>query len=190
MADSPLKIVQADLIGDCKRLNWRFDLIEDRESQISDQIKDLQGAVTTVEAATNTLPATAVTVPEPLSAPATANLTLTTSLQVVVGLTVTLTRTGWWKIDLTVGFLPHPSDGTTTANVLAGATTLPGAIQVAGTGGQVFAVTRPWLFKSVTGAEVLTVQAKKASGAGTSTITGTATTASQVSQIVAVWLKA
>ena len=187
----PIKIVHTDLVNDCNRLNRRFDLVEGQASTAAASVAALQEQVTKLTATSATTQGTASVSPVPLVAPATSNLTLTASFQDVPGMTVKLTKTGWWKLDVTVECLLASTDGTTSVIMLAGTTALPGVIhcQSSATASNfVLTANRPWLFNSISGIEQIKVQAKKASGSGGSTVTGSATPAQQVSQIVAVWV--
>ena len=78
MADDkvPISIAQTDLVGDCKRLNRRFDLVEGRVSSTESDLTTLQGNVETLTTKVDGLPAQGATTgamsPAPLAAPATA----------------------------------------------------------------------------------------------------------------------
>jgi hypothetical protein len=173
--DLPFKIIETDLKGDCSRLNRLLQVLAD-----------------------NITPATALNVqPVPIQQPATANITFTTSYQIVPGMTFQLTKSGWWKFDVTVEEVISHLDTTLDVIVTAGAAsqavaggiTLPGILQSSNTSVDLLLpFTRQWLFKSQTGAEIIQIQGKKVSGTGNSGVAGSSTPANQVSIVVAVWV--
>lgn len=128
--------------------------------------------------------------PDPIAAPATATLTLTTSYQPIAGMAVQLTRAGWWQLIVTVNVSAQSLSQFQNVELTNGGASLPGLLQtVCGvSGGELLVVARPWLFQSQTGAERIVAQAKKTGGTGSDSIVGSASPASQVSQLTAVFV--
>lgn len=196
MADDrvPIKIRQSDLVGDCVRLNRRFDLTDGRISEVGAAVSSVQEQVTTLARQTPAATAESSAQPLPLAAPATSNLTLNTGFQLIPGMEFDLTKKGWWKFDVTarcVGAIADAGD-LIIVGVQADGVDLPGAIIDVidpASFSSAFAVThRSWLFQSKTGVEHIRAVGKKSAGAGASILNGDATASSQVSQIVAVWV--
>jgi hypothetical protein len=127
-------------------------------------------------------------VPVPIAAPATATLTLTTSYQNVVGMSIQLTKAGWWKFDVTAGISAANGDFQDVI-LVTGGITLPGLLQTSGAvaGGMGITATRVWIFQSQTGAEIIQVQAKMV-GSGSNAVVGSTNPTMQVSQIIAVFV--
>jgi hypothetical protein len=103
---------------------------------------------------------------------------------------VTLTRPGWWKIDVTVRCLLAALDTGSAlyVAVTAAGTQLPGVIVNLIAGAGYIVVSRSWLYKSPTGTEQIVVVAKKTGGTGASNVDGSASSATQTSQVIAVWV--
>src|SRR5271169_5991544 len=103
-AKVPLKIVApTDLTGDCVRLNKRFDLVEGRTSTLEGEVSTIQGDITTINStlATQQKVVPAPATPLPMSAPATSSVVVSASFQPITGMSIRLTKSGWWKIDVT-----------------------------------------------------------------------------------------
>ena len=171
MADKvPIQIRESDLVGDCVRLNRRFNLDEERISALEN-------------------PATSV---DPLLNAATTFLTVSTSYAQVPGMQVTLTHPGWWKIDVTARCLLAALDTAwaLTITVTADGTKLPGVIlnEISLSSSNWVVVSKSWLYNSVKGNEQISVSAKKTGGTGNSQVEGNTSSASQTSQIMAVWV--
>ena len=187
----PIKVVQADLVGDCVRLNRRFELVEDRASAIADTVTGIQTQVASLEAKSTASGATAAaTIPTPLSAVATSALVVNTGYQLVPGMSLKLTKTGWWKFDVTARYLAATLDLTAGLyiEIEADGVALPGVILNLMSVSAWMVVHRSWIFQSKTGVEQIQVMAKKTGGTGASEVEGNATPSTQTTQIVAVWV--
>lgn len=113
----------------------------------------------------------------------TTNLTLTGTFTNVVGMRVELKRTGLWLLAATLCFSADKVDTFPQAQLVCAGKAQTDKVAVAtsnGTNDQFYGVGQ-WLFNSVTGADVCTIQGKKAAGAGTSAIVG-------YSALSAVWI--
>lgn len=126
--------------------------------------------------------AVATSYPTVLYGTATPSLTLTTAYQDIPALVSTLTSTGTWAIYGVAETFQDGSDGPISAQLLFGTTTSPGLIinSVATAGATMQA--QNWVVTATNTTSVIKLQAKKASGAGASTIVGGNST------LLALWL--
>ncbi len=111
------------------------------------------------------------------------NLTLTGTFTNVVGMRVQLTQKGLWLMTGVVSFSADKNDTFPQAQLVCANKAQTGGVIISTTAGandQIYGVGQ-WLFNSVSGTEVCTIQGKKAAGAGTSAIVGYST-------LTAVWI--
>lgn len=107
---------------------------------------------------------------EALEADASGAYTLTTSYADVPGVTVTATKDGTWLVRVSVSFAQNTSDTNLSAQLLLNASVQSNPISLFANDADVLCGFREWRLTSVVIGDVIKLQAKKNSGAGTSSL--------------------